>query len=113
MGTAGWIQLLLYIAVLLAITKPLGVYLFKGLDPKEKTFLDPILKPVERRLYKLFGVDPLKEHDWKQYTVAMLLFSGVTAAFSYGIMRLQGYLPWHQIVDALSNKTPLTPHLAF
>jgi K+-transporting ATPase ATPase A chain len=113
MRTAGWIQLLLYIAVLLAITKPLGVYLFKVLDPREKTFLDPILKPVERLLYKLFGVDPLKEHDWKQYTVAMLLFSLAGAVFSYAIMRLQGYLPWHGLVDALSNKTPITTHLAF
>jgi K+-transporting ATPase ATPase A chain len=107
------LQLILYVAVLLAITKPLGIYLGKVLDPKESTFLDPILKPFERLLYRLFGVDPLKEHDWKQYSSAMLIFSGVTAVFSYVLLRLQGHLPWHQYVDALSNKTPLTPGLTF
>ena len=113
MNNVGWIQLLLYIAVLLVITKPLGIYLIKVLDPKEKTFLDPVLKPLEWLLYKLFGVDPLKEHNWKQYSLAMLLFSGASAVFSYAIMRLQGHLPWHQYVDALSNKTSLTPGLSF
>ncbi|MDB5333681.1 MAG: potassium-transporting ATPase, subunit [Phycisphaerales bacterium] len=113
MNTAGWIQLLLYIGLLLAITKPLGIYLVKVLDPSQKTFLDPVLKPVERLLYRLFGVDPLKEQGWKQYSAAMLIFSGLTALFSYGIMRLQGYLPWHQNIDALANKTALTPGLSF
>ena len=113
MNNVGWLQLLLYIAILVAITKPLGIYLTKVLDPKEKTFLDPVMKPLERLLYKLFGVDPLKEHNWKQYSVALLLFSLVGGVFSYAVMRLQGYLPWHGIVDALSNKTPLKPDLAF
>jgi len=113
MNNVGWLQLLLYIAILVAITKPLGIYLFKVLDPKEKTFLDPVMKPLERLLYRLFGVDPLREHNWKQYSLAMLLFSGVTTVFSYALMRLQGHLPWHQYVDALSNKTPLTPGLSF
>jgi K+-transporting ATPase ATPase A chain len=113
MNTAGWIQLLLYIGLLLAITKPLGIYLVKVLDPSQKTFLDLVLKPVERLLYRLFGVDPLNEQGWKQYSAAMLIFSGLTALFSYGIMRLQGYLPWHQNIDALANKTALTPGLSF
>ncbi|MDB5171650.1 MAG: K+-transporting ATPase, KdpA, partial [Phycisphaerales bacterium] len=113
MNTLGWVQLVLYIAALLAITKPMGLYLVRVLDARGKTFLDPVLKPVERLLYRLFGVDPLKEHNWKQYSLAMLIFSAVTAAFTYAILRLQGWLPWHQYVDALSNKTPLTPHLAF
>jgi K+-transporting ATPase ATPase A chain len=110
---ADWIQLLLYIGLLVAITKPLGIYLCKVLDPKEKTFLDPVVKPFERLLYKLFGVDPLKEQNWKQYSAAMLVFSGVTALFSYVLMRLQGHLPWHLIVDNFANKTPLTPGLSF
>ena len=113
MTATGWLQLAIYIAVLVAITKPLGIYLCKVLDPGEKTFLDFALKPIERLLYRVFGVDPRREHTWKQYTVTMLLFSAVSAVFSYAIMRLQGYLPWHQFVDNLSNKTPLTPHLAF
>ncbi|MDB5290403.1 MAG: potassium-transporting ATPase chain [Phycisphaerales bacterium] len=107
------VQLILYIAALLAITKPMGLYLVRVLDASGKTFLDPVLKPVERLLYKLFGVDPLKEQGWKQYSLAMLIFSGVTAAFTYAVLRLQSWLPWHQYVDALTNKTPLTPHLAF
>src|SRR5689334_3488159 len=101
MNTMGWIQLALYVGILLAITKPLGIYLTKVLDPKAKTFLDPVIKPIERLLYKLFGVDPLKEQNWKQYSVAMLIFSVISAVFTYAILRLQGMLPWHQLVDGL------------
>ena len=54
MNTTGWIQLLLYVAILLAITKPLGLYLFKVLDAQGKTFLDPVLRPVERLIYRLY-----------------------------------------------------------
>ncbi|HEX4793128.1 MAG TPA: potassium-transporting ATPase subunit KdpA [Humisphaera sp.] len=113
MNVIGWVQLILYVGILLAITKPLGIYLMKVLDPRAKTFLDPVIKPIERLLYKLFGVDPLREQNWKQYSAAMLVFSGVSAAFTYGILRLQGMLPFHKIVDELGNKTDLTPHLAF
>lgn len=110
---SSWIQLLLYVAILLAITKPLGIFLLKVLDPRARTFLDPVMKPVERLLYRLFGVDPLEEQNWKQYAAAMLVFSMVTMLFTYGVLRLQGHLPWHQYVDALSNKTELTPALSF
>src|SRR5215469_7624107 len=113
MSASGWIQLAVYVAVLLAITKPLGIYLCKVLDPGARTFLDFALKPLERFLYWILGVDPHKEHNWKQYSAAMLLFSLAGAVFSYAIMRLQGYLPWHGFVDGLSNKTTLTPGLAF
>ncbi len=113
MTASGWIQSLLYVAVLLAITKPLGIYLYHVLDVDGKTFLDPLLRPVERLLYKLFGVNPRREHDWKQYCVAMLVFSMVTMVFTYGILRLQGHLPWHQYVDALSDKTDLSAALSF
>jgi len=113
MNTSGWVQLVLYIGLLLAITKPLGIYLLKVLDPKGKTFLDWAMKPIERLLYRLFGVDPLKGQNWKQYSIAMLVYSGVTAAFTYIVLRLQDHLPWHGNIDALSNKTALNPHLAF
>ena len=59
MNAMGWIQLALYVGILLAITKPLGIYLLKVLDPRGKTFLDPVIRPIERLLYKLFGVDPM------------------------------------------------------
>jgi K+-transporting ATPase ATPase A chain len=110
---SNWFQVLLYVGLLLAITKPLGVYLFHVLDANGKTFLDPLLRPIERLLYKLLGVDPRKEQTWVQYGVAMLIFSMVTMLFTYGVLRLQNHLPWHQYVDALPDKTDLTPALAF
>lgn len=113
MSVTGWIQLLVFVALLLAITKPMGLYLVRVLDPNGKTFLDFGLKPIERLLYRLFGVDPLGEQSWKQYTLAVLVFSLVTGLFSYGILRLQGHLPWYQYLDAASGKTPVTPDLAF
>jgi K+-transporting ATPase ATPase A chain len=113
MNASGWIQLLLYVGLLIALTKPLGVYLFHVLDANGKTFLDPVLRPVERLIYKLLWIDPQKEHDWKQYAVAMLMFSMVTMLFTYGLLRLQDHLPWHQYVDNLSDKTALNPALAF
>lgn len=114
MNASGWIQLLLFLGVLLAITKPLGIYIVKVLDANGKTFLDRIFKPVERFCYWLFRVDPLKEQSWKQYAVAMLVFSMVSMLFTYGVLRLQDYLPFHQHIDDLgSSKTVLTPALSF
>src|SRR5450432_121103 len=93
MNTSGWIQLILYVGILLAITKPLGLYLCKVLDVDGRTFLDPVFKPLERLTYKLIGVDSKKEHDWKRYTIAMLLLSLVGMLFTYAILRLQAVLP--------------------
>jgi len=93
MNSSGWIQLALYLGLLLLITKPLGLYLVQVLDANGKTFLDPIFKPVELLCYKLFGVDPKQEQDWKRYTIAMLMFSLVTMLFTYAILRLQAVLP--------------------
>ena len=78
MQASGWIQLVLFVVALVAITKPMGLYLMRVLDANGKTWLDPILKPLERLTYRLMGVDAGKEHDWKQYTFAMLLFSLVS-----------------------------------
>jgi K+-transporting ATPase ATPase A chain len=112
MNTAGWIQLILYVGILLAITKPLGLYLCKVLDADGKTFLDPVLKPLERLTYKLIGVDAKKEHDWKQYSIAMLLFSLVSMLFTYAILRLQAVLPFQSLFNP--QKLPaLSEHLAF
>ncbi len=111
--TNGWIQLILYTVILLAITKPLGIYLVQILDPRRKTFLDPVIKPVERIFYKLFGINPAREQNWKQYSVAVLAFSAVTAAFTYGVLRLQSFLPTYHNLDAVGTRTEMTPHLAF
>ena len=103
-----WLQLALFVAALLAITKPLGIYLCQVLDVNGRTFLDPVVKPLERLIHWLTGVDPLKEQGWKQYALAMLLFSAVSMLFTYGILRLQAVLPLNpQSLPALSG------HLSF
>ena len=75
MDLYGWIQLAIFLGLLLLVTRPMGVYLFRVLDPQGKTFLDPVLKPVERLCYRLMRVDPMAEQDWKRYAVSMLVFS--------------------------------------
>jgi K+-transporting ATPase ATPase A chain len=108
MQTSGWIQLVLFVVALAAITKPMGLYLMRVLDTNGRTWLDPILKPLERLTYRLMGVDTGKEHDWKQYTLAMLLFSMVGLLFTYAILRLQHLLPLNP-----QGLAALTAHLAF
>jgi K+-transporting ATPase ATPase A chain len=93
MQASGWIQFAIYLVALALITKPMGLYLLRVLDSNGKTWLDPVLRPLERGTYRVMGVDPNKEHDWKQYTLAMLLFSLVGCMFTYAILRLQYFLP--------------------
>jgi K+-transporting ATPase ATPase A chain len=93
MQASGWIQFALFIVALAVITKPMGLYLLRVLDANGRTWLDPVLRPLERGTYRIMGVDPNKEHDWKQYTLAMLLFSLVGCLFAYAILRLQYFLP--------------------
>src|SRR5262245_49037529 len=89
----GWLQFALFLAALALITKPLGLYLLQVLDANGRTWFDPVLRPLERVTYRLIGVDPQKEHDWKHYTFAMLLFSLAGCLFTYAILRLQYFLP--------------------
>jgi len=108
MQTNGWLQLALFIGLLALITKPLGLYLCRVLDANGKTFLDPVVRPLERMTYALMGVDRNKEQNWKQYTAAMLVFSVVGGVFTYAILRLQHLLPLNpQGLPGLSG------HLAF
>ena len=93
MDLYGWIQLTLYMLVLLALTKPMGLYLVQVMDGSGQTFLDPVLRPLERVLYRFFGLDPKKEQDWQGYTFSLLLFSLVGLLFTYFILRLQHLLP--------------------
>jgi K+-transporting ATPase ATPase A chain len=103
-----WLQLFLFVIALAAITKPMGLYLTQVLDGNGRTWLDPVLRPIERITYRTMGVSPEREHDWKQYTIAMLLFSFVGCLFTYTVLRLQHLLPLNpQRLGALS------PHLAF
>ena len=93
MGDFDQLQLELYIIVLLLLTKPVGLYLYRVLDADGKTLLDPALRPPEKLLYRLLGVDPSKEQDWKQYTLSLIAFSFVGVLFTYTILRLQNVLP--------------------
>jgi K+-transporting ATPase ATPase A chain len=93
MDIYGWIQLALFISVLLLLTKPVGLYLVRVLEAEGKTFLDPVLKPMERLLYRLLKVNPRKEQGWKRYTLSLLAFSLVGFLFTYAILRLQHVLP--------------------
>jgi len=112
MNSSGWIQLIFYVGILLAITKPLGIFLCKILDAEGKTFLDPVIKPLERLTYKLIRVDPAAEQDWKQYSVSLLVFSLVSMLFTYAILRLQAVLPLQALLNP--QKMPaLSEHLAF
>src|ERR1700757_2552710 len=110
MNILGWLELAIYLIVLLLITKPLGIFLFRVLDTNGKTFLDPVVKPAEKLTYRLLGVDPDKEQSWLQYTVALLIFTVVTILFTYGILRLQGFLPLNPDPKTFQA---VTDHLAF
>lgn len=107
-----WLQLALFIAALLAITKPIGIHLCQVLDVNGRTFLDPVIRPLERMIYALTGVDAHKEQGWKQYTFAILLFSAVGMLFTYAILRLQAVLPLQNTLNPQSLPA-LSEHLSF
>src|ERR1017187_7523994 len=90
----GWIQIVVFLAVLLAITKPLGVFMTKVFR-RERTFLDPVARPIERLLYRVTGVNEKHEMRWTEYAFSMLLFSGATMLLLYLIERVQQFLPWN------------------
>ncbi len=94
MTANGWFQIGLYLILLLAITKPLGVYMARVFSG-EKTFMDPVLRPIERLLYRMTGVDETHEMRWTEYAIAMLLLSVVSMVLLYVIMRVQQWLPWN------------------
>jgi K+-transporting ATPase ATPase A chain len=88
----GWLQILLFTVIVIALAKPVGVFLthvFSG----ERTFLHPVFRPIERIIYKLTGVKEEREMHWSEYATAMLLYSLVSLLVLYLIQRLQGYLP--------------------
>ena len=88
----GWIQILIYCAIVIALVKPLGGYMTRVFSG-ERTFLSPILHPVEVGLYRLAGVDEKGEQHWLTYAVGMLLFNLAGFLFLYAVLRLQGLLP--------------------
>ena len=92
MTANGWLQILVFLALILAVTKPMGVFMTRVFN-RERTFMDPVLRPIEHLLYRLTGVDENHEMRWTEYAGAMLLFSVVSMLLLYLIERLQGFLP--------------------
>jgi K+-transporting ATPase ATPase A chain len=107
MTANGWFQIGLYLLVIFLVTKPIGVFMTRVFN-REKTFLDPIFRPIERLIYRLTGVNEKHEMRWTEYAVAMLLFSGVSMTLLYLIERTQKWLPFNP--QKFGN---LEPGLAF
>jgi potassium-transporting ATPase potassium-binding subunit len=94
MSANGWLQFLIYSVVLLLTVRPVGLYMARVLEG-QRTWLDPVLRPVERLTYRLCGVNADVEMNWRQYAFAMLGFSAVSLVLTYIIERAQALLPWN------------------
>jgi K+-transporting ATPase ATPase A chain len=92
MTANGWLQIAVFLALILAVTKPMGVFMTRVFN-RERTFLDPVLRPVERLIYRATGVEEDREMGWIEYGVSMLLFSAASMLLLYVIQRMQGHLP--------------------
>ena len=95
MTANGWFQIGFYLLVIFLLTKPVGIFMTRVFNRK-KTFLDPVLRPIERIIYRLTGVDENHEMRWTEYAIAMLLFSGVSMALLYLLERTQKWLPFNR-----------------
>jgi K+-transporting ATPase ATPase A chain len=107
MTLVGWIQILLYCAIVVALAKPLGGYMTRVFNG-ERTLLSPLLRPVEAGLYWIGGVDEKREQHWLTYTVAMLLFHVGGFLILYAVMRLQAVLPFNP-----ADQSAVAPDLSF
>jgi potassium-transporting ATPase potassium-binding subunit len=108
MTANGWLQITVFLALIFLVTKPLGVFMARVFS-REKTFMDPVLRPLEKLLYRVTGVDEEHEMRWTEYAASMLLFSVVSMVLLYLIQRLQGFLPFNpQKMGAVSPA-----HVAF
>ena len=108
MDVFGWIQLTLFLGILFLVTKPLGLYLVRVLEPDGKTWLDGAVGPVERGLYRVLGVDPGREQNWREYARSLIIFSLTGLLFTYAVLRLQHLLPLNP-----QKFGPVRPDLAF
>jgi potassium-transporting ATPase potassium-binding subunit len=108
MNIYGWCELALFILLLALLTKPMGIYLHGVLNPSGATFLDRIFRPVEHLIYRMTGIDPHKEQDWKQYAFSLIAFSAVSLLFTYAVLRFQDILPLNP-----QGFGPVKPDLAF
>ncbi|MGC5795646.1 potassium-transporting ATPase subunit KdpA [Sphingomonas sp. NFX23] len=103
----GWILILGFVGILLALTKPVGMWLF-ALYEGRRTPIHAILGPVETGFYKLSGIDPKAEQGWRRYALHMIMFNAMLMALTYAVLRLQGVLPGNP-----QGLAGLSPHLAF
>src|SRR5258705_11362935 len=108
MTANGWLQIGLFLFLVFLVTKPIGIFMTKVFN-REKTFMDPVLRPLEKLLYRVTGVDETHEMRWTEYAVSMLLFSLVSMIVLYLMERLQGYLPFNPQKLGAVNPS----HLAF
>lgn len=107
MNVSGWLQIVVFVGLLLLAVKPLGLYMasvFEG----QRTFLDPVLRPIERVIYRVAGVDTYREQHWTAYTICMLLFNFVGLVVLYSVQRLQHWLPLNP-----QHFGPVSPDSAF
>jgi potassium-transporting ATPase potassium-binding subunit len=107
MTLIGWLQIAIFCALVVALTKPLGGYMVRVFDG-EHTFLSPVLRPIETRLYRLAGVDESREQPWLTYTFAMLLFNACGFLLLYALLRMQAILPVNP-----AGQSALAPDLSF
>jgi K+-transporting ATPase ATPase A chain len=107
MTLIGWVQIVIFSLAVLALTKPIGIWMFRVFEGDRQP-LPRFFGPIERLLFRLCGVDPKEQQDWKQYTLALLLFSAVPLLVAYAIQRLQHRLPLNP-----QNWPPVSPDLAF
>jgi K+-transporting ATPase ATPase A chain len=107
MTVNGWMQILVYLAAILAVTPLIGRFMTRVFN-RQRTWLDPVLQPIERLIYRTTGVDETHEMRWTEYAVAMLLFSAVSMVVLYLMQRVQQWLPWNP-----QNFGAVAPDLAF
>src|SRR5215831_18325797 len=116
MTLLGIFQIVIFFVIVLAITKPAGVFMYHVFQG-QRTFLHPILRPIERLIYWLGGVKEDVEQTWVRYTASLISLSTFCFLFPYAIQRLQGVLPLNPMHfstgQAPSNATAMTPDLAF
>src|ERR1700692_726212 len=94
MSANGWLQILLFLVLVFLVTKPMGIFMAHVFN-RERTFMDPVLRPIERLLYRVTRVDENHEMRWTEYAISMLLFIMVSMVVLYLMERLQGYLPFN------------------
>src|SRR5215468_8125923 len=116
MTVLGIAQILIFFALVLAVTKPAGVFMYNVFEGR-RTFLHPVLRWVERLIYRLGGVHEDVEQTWIRYTASLISLSIFCFLFPYALQRLQGLLPLNPMhfstAQAPGNATTMTPDLAF